>query len=80
MAEAILSEPVQVKDAVISAQHLTKKFGDETAVELGRILATPNHKLEAFARRQLHQFGPEILEDRLLIVRFRAHRYVLYNM
>ncbi len=33
MAEAVPSEPVQVKDAVISAQHLTKKFGDETAVE-----------------------------------------------
>jgi ABC-2 type transport system ATP-binding protein len=26
-------QPVQVKDSVISAQHLTKKFGDETAVE-----------------------------------------------
>ena len=26
-------EPVQVKDSVISAQHLTKKFGDETAVQ-----------------------------------------------
>jgi ABC-2 type transport system ATP-binding protein len=25
--------PVQVKDSVISAQHLTKKFGDQTAVE-----------------------------------------------
>ena len=33
MAEAVPSEPVQVKDAVISAQHLTKKFGDETAVQ-----------------------------------------------
>ncbi|MBP7689638.1 MAG: ABC transporter ATP-binding protein [Thermoflexales bacterium] len=33
MAEAIPSEPVQIKDAVISAQHLTKKFRDETAVE-----------------------------------------------
>ena len=33
MAEAVPSEPVQLKDAVISAQHLTKKFGDETAVE-----------------------------------------------
>jgi len=26
-------QPVQVKDSVISAQHLTKKFGDETAVQ-----------------------------------------------
>ena len=26
-------QPVRVKDSVISAQHLTKKFGDETAVE-----------------------------------------------
>lgn len=33
MAEAVPSEPVQVKDAVISAKHLIKKFGDETAVE-----------------------------------------------
>ena len=33
MAEAIPSEPIQIKDAVISAQHLTKKFRDETAVE-----------------------------------------------
>ena len=27
------SEPVQANDAVISVQHLTKKFGDETAVQ-----------------------------------------------
>ena len=38
MAVAVPSEPgqlqpVQVKDPVISAQHLTKKFGDETAVQ-----------------------------------------------
>src|SRR5512135_862704 len=26
-------EPVQAKDSVISVQHLTKKFGDETAVQ-----------------------------------------------
>jgi ABC-2 type transport system ATP-binding protein len=26
-------KPVQVKDAIISAKHLTKKFGDETAVQ-----------------------------------------------
>lgn len=26
-------QPVQVKDSVISAQHLTKKFGDEFAVQ-----------------------------------------------
>jgi len=26
-------QPVQVKDSVISAKHLTKKFGDETAVQ-----------------------------------------------
>lgn len=33
MAETIPAEPIQVKDAVISAQHVTKKFRDETAVE-----------------------------------------------
>jgi ABC-2 type transport system ATP-binding protein len=33
MAEAVPSDPIQVNDAVISAQHLTKKFGDETAVQ-----------------------------------------------
>jgi ABC-type multidrug transport system ATPase subunit len=26
-------QPVQVNDSVISAKHLTKKFGDETAVQ-----------------------------------------------
>ena len=26
-------QPVQVKDSVISAKHLAKKFGDETAVQ-----------------------------------------------
>ena len=33
MAEAVPAEPVQVKDAVISAQHLTKKFSHETVVQ-----------------------------------------------
>ena len=31
--ETILFSPVQVKDSIISAKHLTKRFGDETAVE-----------------------------------------------
>jgi ABC-2 type transport system ATP-binding protein len=31
--ETIQLSPVQVKDAIISAKHLTKRFGDETAVE-----------------------------------------------
>ena len=33
MAETIPAEPVQVKNAVISARHVTKKFRDEIAVE-----------------------------------------------
>ena len=32
-SEAEPLQPVQVKDSVISARHLTKKFGDETAVQ-----------------------------------------------
>lgn len=32
-SEPIQLQPIQVKDSVISARHLTKKFGDETAVQ-----------------------------------------------
>src|SRR5512146_2572631 len=32
-SELIQQQPVQIIDAVISAKHLTKKFGDETAVQ-----------------------------------------------
>jgi len=33
MTMASISEPVQVNDSIISVKHLTKRFGDETAVE-----------------------------------------------